>query len=364
VINSNTSFGKLKEVIVGRELEIPKRIADFSFQHFYQENLNEPVYERLYSDGEEYYVNHEILVKRNKQLDRLEQLLEEFGIKVHRPDKLKKIIPFKTPHFKSELSSASNVRDLSLIYNICIIETPTFCQNRYFENVSLYRIYNNGFNGGKGGLWIRPPHTKLTKETMDLQHWNSKRDYKNFDREKYTMAIDGAQYLRIGVDVIVNINSYNHYLGHEWIKSFFPKTKFHIVHLTDNHIDGVITCLCPGVFLVNPLFPNIKESMPGKFKNWKYLIPEEDTKPFKLEKGMTSLDIQLASARGMDMNVLSLNEKTVMVNNRAKNVIKLLEDNNFEVIKVELDNCEIFGGGIGCSTLDLVRDDKLMDYTK
>ena len=43
MINSNTSFGKLKEVIVGRELELPKRIADYTFQHFYQENLNEPV---------------------------------------------------------------------------------------------------------------------------------------------------------------------------------------------------------------------------------------------------------------------------------------------------------------------------------
>ena len=104
--------------------------------------------------------------------------------------------------------------------------------------------------------------------------------------------------------------------------------------------------------------------MPEKFKNWKYLIPKQETKPFKIEKGMTSLDIQLASSRGMDINVLSLDEKTVMVNNRAKNVIKTLESNNFEVIRIELDNCEIFGGGIHCSTLDLVRDDKLIDYTK
>ena len=337
MINSNTSFGKLKEVIVGRELELPKRIADYTFQHFYQENLNQEVYDRLYSGGEEYYVNHELLIKRNKQLDKLAQLFDKFGIKVHRPDKLEKVIPFKTPHFKSELSSASNVRDITLIYNICIIETPTYVQNRFFENVSLYGVYNNVFNGGKGGLWIRPPYTKLTKDTIDLQPWNAKRDYKNFDREKYTMAIEGAQYLRIGADVIVNIGSYNHYLGHEWIKSFFPKTRFHIVHLTDNHIDGVITCLCPGVFLVNPGYPNIKDSMPEKFKNWKYLIPKQETKPFKIEKGMTSLDIQLASSRGMDINVLSLDEKTVMVNNRAKNVIKTLESNNFEVIRIELD---------------------------
>src|SRR5690554_3892558 len=134
VINSNTSFGRLKSVIVGRELELPKRIADFTFRHFYQENLDHAVYDRLTSEGEEYYVHHEILVKRNEQLDALAKQLEELGVETHRPDRLTKVIPFSTPDFKSELSSASNVRDLTMIYRDVIVETPTYVQNRYFEN--------------------------------------------------------------------------------------------------------------------------------------------------------------------------------------------------------------------------------------
>ena len=55
---------------------------------------------------------------------------------------------------------------------------------------------------------------------MDLSPWNTVRDYTAFDKLKYAPAIDGAQFLRIGKDVIVNINSYNHYLGYLWVKSF------------------------------------------------------------------------------------------------------------------------------------------------
>ena len=363
MIHSNTSFGKLKEVIVGRELELKKRIADFTFQHFYQENLDQAVYDKLIANDNEYYVTHEILTKRNEQLDDLAQTLEKLGVTVHRPDRLNQVIPFKTPDFKSELSAASNVRDVTLVYKDAVIETPTYVLNRYFENVSLYNVYNEAFDGGRGGRWFRPPHTKLIEETMDLNPWNTQRNYSDFNRRKYTMAIDGAQFLRIGTDVIVNVNSYNHYLGFEWVKSFFPETNFHMVHVADNHIDGVLVCLKPGYFLVNPKYRNIKELMPLKFRNWTYLFPEDDGKPIPIEKGMTSLDIQLASSRGMDVNVLSLDEKTVLVNEKAINVTRVLEANGFHVAQVKLENCEVFGGGIHCSTLDLVRDDEYVDYT-
>lgn len=44
MIHSNTSFGKLKEVIVGRELEIDQRVSDLTFRLFYKENLKQDIY--------------------------------------------------------------------------------------------------------------------------------------------------------------------------------------------------------------------------------------------------------------------------------------------------------------------------------
>jgi glycine amidinotransferase len=357
VINSHTSFGKLKEVVVGRELNLAKRLSDVTFKQFYREALDERIYEAPF---ESYSVSMTLIDERNKQLDNLADLLSVRGITVHRPDTLDKIVPFTTPSFRSELSSASNVRDVSWVYCNKLIETPTFVRNRYYENTLLYNVYNRAYDKGRGGQWIRCPHTELTEDTIDLGHWGDTRDYNNIP-PNYVMAIDGAQFLRIGKDVIVNINSYNQWLGYEWVKSFFPDTNFHVLHVADNHIDGCLIALKPGVFLVNPLYPNIRDLLPEKFRNWKYLYPKDLTANIDV-RGMTDIDIRLASSRGMDVNVLSLDENTVLTTDRAYGVKDILDKNGFDVVEVKLEHGEIFAGGIHCSTLDLVRDDEYIDY--
>jgi len=354
MINSNTSFGKLKQVVVGRELQLEKRLSDITFKQFYREALDEKIYETPF---DEYHVSMELIDQRNEQLNDLANTLSSLGVTVHRPDPLTKIVPFTTPSFKSEVSSASNVRDLTLVYQNKIIETPTFVRNRYYENTLLYDVYNKT-SGGKN--WFRAPLTELTEDTIDLGHWGDTRDYTNIPNN-YVMAIDGAQFLRIGKDVIVNINSYNQWLGYEWIKSFFPDTSFHVLHVADNHIDGCIVCLKPGVFLVDPKYSNIRDLLPSKFRNWTYLYPKDLTANIDVT-GMTDIDIRLASSRGMDVNVLSIDENTVVVNKRAYGVKEVLEKNGFDIVEVELDHGEIFAGGIHCSTLDLEREDEYLYY--
>jgi glycine amidinotransferase len=359
MINSNTSFGKLKEVVVGRELKLAKRISDITFKQFYREALDERIYEAPF---ENYTVNMALIEHRNEQLDGLAKTLERLGVTTHRPAVLDKIVPFTTPSFRSELSSASNIRDLTLVYGNKLIETPTFVRNRYYENTLLYNVYNRAWDRGRGGQWIKAPHTELTENTIDLGHWSNSRSYDNIP-SNYVMAVDAAQFLRIGKDCIVNINSYNQYLGYEWIKSFYPETEFHVLHVADNHIDGCLICLKPGVFLVDPKYPTIRELLPKKFHNWTYLYPKDLTPNIDVT-GMTDIDIRLASSRGMDVNVLSVDENTVLVTDRAVGVADVLDKNGFTVIPVKLDHGEIFAGGIHCSTLDLVRDDEYISYTK
>lgn len=332
---------------------------DITFKYFYKESLGQEIYESRF-DG--YKINLESIMKRNGDLDGLARILEQRGIIVHRPDQIKKIIQFQTPTFKSEVSSASNVRDITLVYKDKIIETPTYVRNRYFENLALYGVFNKMFDNGNGGQWIKAPNTKLTEITIDLDDWRKKRDYTRVD-PKYDMAIDGAQFLRIGRDVIVNVTTYNHYLGFQWVKSFFPDSRFHMISIADNHIDGAIICLKPGVFLVDPKYMKIKDMLPDKFKSWEFLVPDENDLRKNIDvTGLTDIDIRLASSRGMDINVLSIDEQTVVVYDKAVCVIDLLRRNGFEVIPVSFDNGEIFAGGIHCSTLDLEREDDYVFY--
>ena len=188
MVNSNTSFGKLKEVVVGRELCIAKRIADITFKYFYKEALQQGLYRKDFGG---YEISYDILQLRRKQLDDLADLLSSFGIVVYRPDEVTKVKQLRTPTFETENSSASNVRDLTLVYKDKIIETPTFIRNRYFENMALYDIFSKAYDNGKGGQWIKAPLTKLTEDTIDLVDWHEKRDYAS-NASKYEMAIDGA----------------------------------------------------------------------------------------------------------------------------------------------------------------------------
>lgn len=82
MINSNTSFGKLKAAVVGRELQIPLRLIDMTFKYFYKENLKQGLYN---SSITEYTINADILQQRIEQLDNLASLLSKLGVKVYRP---------------------------------------------------------------------------------------------------------------------------------------------------------------------------------------------------------------------------------------------------------------------------------------
>ena len=104
-------------------------------------------------------------------------MLQSLGIAVYRPDEVTAVKKIRTPTFESEVSSASNVRDLTLVYRDKIVETPTFIRNRYFENMQLYGIFSKMYDDGKGGQWIRAPHTKLTDATIDLADWKDERDF-------------------------------------------------------------------------------------------------------------------------------------------------------------------------------------------
>jgi glycine amidinotransferase len=65
----------------------------------------------------------------------------------------------------------------------------------------------------------------------------------------------------------------------------------------------------------------------------------------------------LASSRGMDINVLSLDRNNVLIQHDATRTAELLYKNGFTPIPIQFRHGEIFAGGIHCSTLDLERDD-------
>jgi hypothetical protein len=57
----NNSFSILKEIIVGKELNIPTKMVDFTFKHFFRDNLTVSQYN---AGNEDISIDHNILKER------------------------------------------------------------------------------------------------------------------------------------------------------------------------------------------------------------------------------------------------------------------------------------------------------------
>ncbi len=384
-MSTYSEFWKLHEVIVGDVHNFNLEKLERTFQVGYGENLKNFNMEELgigsnlnYYNYIDYKVDEEKTAERRDDLNSLAKTLESLWITVKRPDSLDKIKTFKTPDFTGVLTPVSNPRDRVFVYGNTIIETPCMIRKRYFENQLLYSTLQEYIRDGY--LWISAPAPSMKNNRFDFGYWLDDRDFSTFDENAYDIAFDAAQLLRIGKDIIFNITSYNHELWARWLQKLLdklePGAKIHKLYkLDDNHIDGVLSVLRPGTFLVNndygkrTYLKNIKDYLPEKFKNWEIIfMGDSEENNDNLRNKLAPLDsktttyLQLCSIRGSFTNVLSIDENTIMVNEDAINTIRILEEKNFKIIPVRLRHCELYGGGLHCATLDIKRDGGFIDY--
>ncbi len=364
---SYTEFGKLQEIIVGNELKLNKRLMDFTFKNMYRDNLIK--FDNYCTDIKEYQISSSLIEERIQDLNNFQKTLEGYGVLVHRPNELTKLENIITPDFQTSTSAANNVRDIVLAYGDNIIETPLLVRNRQFENNLLHDIFKKKMTDGSN--WIKAPYTKMDNDgTLDLESWTNERDFSNIDfNSRYEMGMDAANCIKIGKDIICNVSTYNHYLGYLWLKRVLPEANIHQIKIADSHIDGSLMPLRPGVFLSNNFgytVSYLRERLPKKFKNWDIIIPEVTESYYHedemYDKFNENLDFHLASSRGMDINVLSLDEKRVFTLDRAIKTQDILDKHGFEPIPIKLRHGEVFAGGLHCATLDLKRDDERIDY--
>lgn len=358
---TNNEFGLLKKVVVGREHEFSKRQIDFTFKQMYKANLGLNL---IYNQGfTQYKIDYEISNERIQDLDNLSSLLESFGIEVIRPD------GFKTPEFFKYIdnndymkSCANSTRDLIFTYKDLLLETNTFVIPRLFENkLFIDKIKNNKI--------FESIQTDIYPEKIDTEDWEIAKS--RIDKvltegnlESFESYIEAANLLKINDDILVNIGSVDQYKGYlqikEIIKRYYPKTELHPIYMADNHIDGTLMPLTEGVFLANEMFLKtnyIKDNLPEKFKNWKIIYARDQyMENKKYWEEINKCPIALASTRGMDINILSLDRKRIIIQDSAYKTIDVLADNGFEPIPIQFRHSELFAGGIHCSTLDLERD--------
>jgi glycine amidinotransferase len=213
------------------------------------------------------------------------------------------------------------------------------------------------------------PRATLAKDQVDvsysaardpeiLNHVQSD-DAQTIDTQNQEIVFDAAQCLRFGRDVIVNVANSAHEGGFNWLTRMYgARYRFHRLDgVADSHIDSLLMPLRPGLLLVRSAA--VRDWLPNGLKKWDMVVaPEPDLDHFP---DYSTLNLAISS-KFIDMNVLSVNENTVIVNSLYPELVRKLESLHFNVLPVRHRHRRMFGGGFHCFTLDIRRKGGLDAY--
>lgn len=381
-VNSYDEWSPLKEVVVGSGLRYDFHELELSFKLFFHDVANSafyyPTYGQSISDdvrslpaevgreAERRHLKKRYVEELNEDIEEFVEALEELSIKVHRPVPLSRSIDFGTPYWSASCVPALNIRDQVIILGDEIIETPPQVRARYFENDLLKPIFYRYF--ASGARWTTMPRPIMTDRSFDTSYVSGRgtpalEEIENPGISDFDigleMMLDAAQCIRLGRDVLVNVSTQNHALAARWLQRHLAgKFRFHVMHrFADNHIDSIVLPLRPGTLLLRN--PDVADKLPAPLRSWdRIYAPEPADNIFPQYED----DDLVLTTRYIDMNILSVDENTIIANSLFPELIKTLEEHGFTVIPVRHRHRRLFGGGFHCFTLDTVRTGLQEDY--
>jgi glycine amidinotransferase len=171
-------------------------------------------------------------------------------------------------------------------------------------------------------------------------------------------VFDAADIARFGRDLLFQRSNVSNDAAITWLQRHLgDRYRVHRVEFADDramHIDATFVPLAPGKVLVNPERP-IK-NLPDMFKKagWDLLEMPASTYPTSSPFWKTF--------KWFHMNVLSLDEKRVIVEKNEEPFIRALKDWGFEPIPVAFRSNYKYGGSFHCATVDIRRRGTLQSY--
>ncbi len=386
-LNSHNEWDKLIEVIVG---SAKNSCAVMTWRNS-KKILTEELIKEATSLSKK-AMPQIIIDETEEDLDNLANILTKFGAKVFRPKvhKLEKF--YSSPHWYTTGNNSYNARDLNLVVGDYLIESPSQHASRFYETTTYYDIfYDNYFNDGF--KWIAGPKPLLNYEPLEPMKVNEDTDearrYSELTKGKKEtfhkltekeILFEAANTLRMGKDLLYLASSSGNIKGAKWLQQVLPND--YKVHITSeiyrsSHIDSTVLCLRPGLVLLNSIRVN-ERNCPEIFKNWDKIwfsevAPTSDSEldyqantrtPISKKLNELGFDnnLQDISSPWVGMNVLSLDQNTIVVDQRQTQLIKKLEEYKFNVITTKMRHMYTMGGGLHCSTLDTVRESSLESY--
>jgi glycine amidinotransferase len=351
---SHNEWSPLQEVIVGTPYHLDYH-ADLSFQLFFQQNIPR-IAEGPAARSAANRLFRNVRPSNKMRDECLEDIagfmkvLEDYGAVVRRPNVLTTLPTVKTPYWEAPMGHALMPRDLFLVLGDEIIETSPAVRARYFESDLYKELFTEYFN--RGAKWTLAPRSRLLDRNFDFSYAISHGFTGTVPGDPfYELMFDGAQVMRFGCDLVFNVATENHRMGARWLNRHLGEDyRVHMVEITDNHIDASLVPLRPGVLLMHESVQ--ASSLPEPLRKWDVIRYSWIDKPIEvIEEGVPFL-----ASQSIGMNVLSLDEQHVVVQDIQEALIKDLEEKGFIPVPVRWRHGRSLGGGFHCVTLDIRRN--------
>jgi glycine amidinotransferase len=316
-------------------------------------------------------VEDELVQAANTQLDMLVRALQAEGVKVRRPGPMPHNVGFSTPYWQCRGGwNTANPRDLFLVVGDEIIECASPMRHRHFEALAYQRLFTEYFRAG--ARWTSAPRPALRDLLYDprcratgpggeddlgarVLPEGANHRYPITEEEPVWEAAD---FVRCGRDLFVTRSIVTNALGIEWVRRHLgPEFRVHEIETrcsTPCHIDTTFVPLAPGKALVNPDW--VRE-LPECLRRWDVLVAPRPS----YASGSPMAHPQFTS-QWLSMNVLSLGEGRVLVDEQQAELIRKLRDWGFHPIPLPFDHVGPFGGSFHCATLDVRRRGRLESY--
>eukprot|EP00919_Chromeraceae_sp_WS-2016_P024973 GHVR01059071.1.p3 GENE.GHVR01059071.1~~GHVR01059071.1.p3 ORF type:complete len:363 (-),score=63.08 GHVR01059071.1:6246-7334(-) len=354
IVNSFNEWDPLEEVIVGSIKGAAKMGYEPSVSGYY------------YNQSEKNFKGKEFLEKEieeaEKQLDDLAALLEKEGVIVKRPDYNNFCQQITTPDFNLDYQNCSACpRDVLLVIGDEIIEAPMAQRARFFE----YRVYRSLIKEyfKLGAKWTTAPKPTMS-DKLYIKDFSVKEVAFDADTHPaltdYEPCFDAASFVRFGKDIFYQPDLVTNDFGAQWLKSHLgEKYRIHRIKFADKHppqhIDTTLVPIREGIVLINPERPCINNGLQiFKDNNWELI---------KAPPSIQSVEFHSPEVSNwISMNILCINDKKIIVEEKEEAMIKLLESLDFEVLTCPFDKVYKFGGGFHCCTTDIRRSGNLKSY--
>lgn len=345
VVNSYTEWDPLEEVVVGH-------LAGGAFptwQDSMYQTMPESSWELFKAKGGSPFPPDQVAAA-DRELDAFAEVLERGGVTVVRPDPVDYSKGFSTPAWSCPGGVyAAMPRDLLIVVGDIIVEAPMSWRCRYHEIDAYRSLIKSYFR--RGARWLPAPRPQLHDE---LYTEGGRPDADGYAITEFEPVFDTADFVRFGRDILVQQSHVTNEAGIRWLQQAVgERFRVHRIEVNDPHamhIDGTVVPLAPGKLLVN----GERFVQNELLADWEVLEAPEPTLPKDWPMYFCSPWVSI--------NLISLDEETVVVESHEQPLIDALTKWGFTCIPVDFRHVYTFGGSFHCVTLDVRRQGELRSY--